>query len=82
MIKSFIFSLSFLSVSLIDNKSCNCGSFEVGIIKYEVEEGSSCCSGKFAHSQGSIGLYDNSEGAWILVDVKKIDNESITIACC
>lgn len=82
MFKLIIINLSIFATSFLLNKSCDCGNFETGIIKYSVKEGSSCCSGKFTNTHGSIGIYEYSEGAWMLMDVKDISNEDIEKTCC
>ncbi|ARN72369.1 hypothetical protein BST91_12205 [Nonlabens tegetincola] len=63
-------------------KNCDCGNFETGLIKYSVEDETGCCSGSFIGENGMIGFYEQSESAWMLVDVEPISFSSITEQCC
>ena len=75
--------LFFLSIFFqSDYKYCSCGSFETGIISYEVigvESG--CCSGEPGEI-GSIGFYENSGGAWKLVGWEEMPAGTAQNECC
>ena len=60
---------------------CGCGSFESGFVHYDVESGQGCCSGK-AGSLDTIGYYEMSEGAWVLVRTKMIQGSTAQSMRC
>lgn len=68
-------------LNLVEDKNCWCGSFESGMVRYSVEEGTSCDDYQFTSEGGMLGTYEESEGQWILVDVVSISFSDVKTRC-
>lgn len=64
------------------SKECSCGSFEDGLIDYQIKGDDGCCKGT-ATGNGYLTEYEYSEsGTWEVVSVKKMLGSDAQKECC